>query len=175
LTAGARIVVTTSDTHFGDFKHTFGMVPAPVWRDPHILATPGTAVDADGTTAGRTAYSTSKLALIYWVHALARRLPDDLHVYSFNPGLVPGTGLVRDSGAITRFLFTRVLPVLTLTPFARTAATSGHDLAAAVLGTALAPSGAYLNGSTPEGSSAESYDRAREEALWGELVALQKR
>src|SRR5690625_2540050 len=55
FTAGARIVVTTSDTHFGDFKHTFGMVPAPVWRDPHILATPGTAVDADGTTAGRTA------------------------------------------------------------------------------------------------------------------------
>lgn len=167
-----RILVTTSDTHFGDFKHTMGFVPAPVWRDPHALATPGTALDADGPTAGRTAYSTSKLALIYLVHALARRLPENVEVYSFNPGLVPGTGLVDDAGAISRFMFARVMPLMTLTPFARSATTSGGDLAGAMLQPVAAASGSYINGSKPENSSPESYDHQREEALWTELTHL---
>jgi NAD(P)-dependent dehydrogenase (short-subunit alcohol dehydrogenase family) len=102
----ARIVITTSDTHFGDFKHNMGMVPGPVWREPSELATPGSADKADSARAGRIAYSTSKLAVVYYVHGLARRLPAGVEVFSFNPGLVPGTGLQRDADAISRILFT---------------------------------------------------------------------
>lgn len=171
----ARIVITTSDTHFGDFRHNQGMVPAPKWREPAALATPGTADKADGAVAGRTAYSTSKLAVIYLVHAYARQLPAGIEIFSFNPGLVPGTGLVRDSGVITRFMFRGLMPAMTLTPYARTRSKSGADLAAAAYGPIDAASGSYINGSKVEPSSAESYDAAREDALWRELTRLSTR
>lgn len=170
LTAPARIVITSSDTHFGDFGHTFGLVPAPRWRDPVALATPGTGEGANGAEAGRRAYSTSKLAVIYLVHALARRLEPGTDVYSFNPGLVPGTGLARDGGALARFAFQRVLPALT--PWARSMLTSGADLAAAVTGPTPGPTSSYLNGTRAEQSSPESYDPAREDALWEALQRL---
>lgn len=168
----ARVVITTSDTHFGDFRHNQGMVPAPIWREPTVLATPGTAANPDGAVAGRTAYSTSKLAVIYLVHAFARRLPAGIDIFSFNPGLVPGTGLVRDAGAITRFMFRWLMPVMTLTPYARTRSRSGADLAAAARAPSEAPSGSYINGTKVERSSPESYNPAREDALWHELARL---
>jgi NAD(P)-dependent dehydrogenase (short-subunit alcohol dehydrogenase family) len=172
LTPPARIVITTSDTHFGDFSHNIGMVPAPVWREPAALAMPGSASKADGAAAGRTAYSTSKLAVVYLVHALARRLPAGVEIFSFNPGFVPGTGLARDSGAISRFAFRHVMPAMTLTRYARTITRSGTDLAAAAIESITGPSGAYLNGRAVEPSSPASYDLDREEALWNRLAAL---
>ncbi|MGW5723426.1 hypothetical protein ACWEVP_45175 [Amycolatopsis sp. NPDC003865] len=85
--APARIVLVGSDTHFGDFRHNLGMVPTPLARP---------RPDQRTATDGRRAYSTSKLAVVYLVHALARRLPDGVDVYTFKPGLVPGTGLVHE-------------------------------------------------------------------------------
>ena len=172
FTVPARIVLTTSDTHFGDFKHNMGMVPAPHWRDPIDLSAPGTAEKPNGAVAGRTAYSTSKLGLIYLTHALAKRLPAGVDAFSFNPGLVPGTGLVRDSGPISRFAFRRIMPVMTLTPYARSLTVSGADLAAAAIGPIAANSGSYINGANVEPSSPQSYDPIREDALWEELTRL---
>ncbi|MCZ4125163.1 hypothetical protein [Streptomyces sp. H39-S7] len=37
FTAPARIVITASDTYFGDFKHNMGMVPGPAWQAPGVL------------------------------------------------------------------------------------------------------------------------------------------
>jgi NAD(P)-dependent dehydrogenase (short-subunit alcohol dehydrogenase family) len=162
----ARIVLTTSDTHFGDFRHTLGTVPAPRWAEPERLAA-GIAFDsADSAAAGRAAYSTSKLAVIYLVHALARRLPESVDVFSFNPGLVPGTGLARDAGSIQRFAFRWLMPALTITPFAHRPHVAGRRLADAAIGPLDAPSGAYINGTRADRSSAESYDPEREAALW---------
>jgi NAD(P)-dependent dehydrogenase (short-subunit alcohol dehydrogenase family) len=170
--APARIVLTSSDTHFGDFRHNLGMVPAPRWQDPIRLSAPGTDKHATTAGAGRTAYATSKLAVIYLTHALAARLPAGVNVFSFNPGLVPGTGLARDGGPLTRFMFGRIMPAMTFTPYARTLKQSGADLAAAAIEPMTADSGAYVNGTTIERSSPESYDRAREDALWEELTRL---
>ncbi|GAB2620031.1 hypothetical protein GCM10027168_60120 [Streptomyces capparidis] len=39
--APARIVITASDTHFGDLRHNLGMVPGPAWASPDVLARPG--------------------------------------------------------------------------------------------------------------------------------------
>ncbi len=167
--SSARIVITTSDTHFGDFKHNMGMVPGPVWREPSDLTRPGSADKAASVVAGRTAYATSKLAVVYLVHGLARRLPDGIEVFSFNPGLVPGTGLQRDAGAMTRFAFARIMPVMALTPYARSMQVSGADLAAAVVGPVPGPTGSYINGKAVEPSSPASYDPDREDALWTEL------
>lgn len=172
LSAPARIVITTSDTHFGDLRHNLGLVPAPRWRDPAALASPDTGDRAESAAAGRRAYATSKLAVIYLVHALARRVGPGVEVYSFNPGLVPGTGLARHGGAAARFAFGRIMPAMTVTPWARSVEVSGADLAAAALGPVPGPSGSYLNGTRVEASSPESYDPAREDALWDILTHL---
>lgn len=164
--APARIVVTSSDTHFGDLRHNLGIVPGPVWRSPDVLARTG-AFDRPGTAAGgRTAYSTSKLAAIYLVHEYARRLPAGIDAVAFNPGFVPGTGLARNAGALSRFAMRRVLPVMTLTPFATSQALAGGHLADVVLGTTEAPNGSYVDRGRVVPSSEESYDPRRESELW---------
>ena len=162
----ARIVLTTSDTHFGDFAHTGGMVPAPRWSDAERLSRPGTFEHPETQTAGGRAYSTSKLGVIYLVHELARRLPPGVPVYSFNPGLVPGTGLARDRGRLARFAWRVIMPVIALTPIATRPADAGANLAAAAIGPIPGENGAYINRRRAERSSAESYDRAREAELW---------
>ncbi|MFG2005188.1 SDR family NAD(P)-dependent oxidoreductase [Spirillospora sp. NPDC048911] len=164
--APARIVITASDTHFGDFRHNMGMVPGPVWTSPDVLARPGAFPRPGGTGAGRTAYSTSKLAAIYLVHEYARRLPAGIDAVAYNPGLVPGTGLARNAGPLTRFAMRRVLPVMTLTPFATSPGTAGRCLADVVLGTTKAPTGSYVDRDRVARSSEESYDPQRERQLW---------
>lgn len=163
---GARIVITTSDTHFGDLRHNMGMVPAPQWLSPRELAVPGSTSATDTVAAGRTAYATSKLAVIHLVHELSRRLPVGVDIYSWNPGFVPGTGLARDASAVQRFAMAYVMPLLTLTPLSVSATTAGCKLAQLMLGDRPAASGAYINLSKPQRSSDESYDPSREQELW---------
>ena len=151
-----RIVITGSDSHFGQFRHTFGLVPAPTWMAPEKLAEPG------AVARGRGAYSTSKLGVIYLVHALARRLPEGLDAYTFNPGFTPGTGLVR-TDRVGDVMWRRVLPFV---PGVNTVERAGHQLAKAATGPRPAPSGAYIDRWSVIPSSAESYDEAREEELW---------
>lgn len=165
LEPGARVVVTGSESHFGDFRHNLGLVPAPRWAGTRTLARPGTGPEAETVTAGRRAYSTSKLGVQYLVHALARRLPE-VDFYAYTPRLVPGTGLVRDASAIQRFGFRWLLPVLRATPIASSPQTAGAKLAEAVIAPKPAESGAYLDRGRVVPSSKESYDEEREEELW---------
>lgn len=166
LVVPARVVITVSDTHFGDLRHNLGMVPGPRWKDPRDLARPAAFPRPDTTTAGRTAYSTSKLAAIYEVHAFSRRLPAGIDIVAFNPGLVPGTGLARNAGPVTRFAMRRVMPLLTHTLLATRPALAGKHLADAVLGGINARSGDYIDRDQVDRSSPESYDPVREEELW---------
>lgn len=175
LLPGARIVVTVSDTHFGDLRHNLGMVPGPQWHPVETLARAAAFPDPSGSTAGRTAYSTSKLAAIYLVHEYARRLPAGLTITSFNPGFVPGTDLARDADAISRFAMRRVMPLLTLTPLATSPSRAGRFLADAVLGTASAATGAYIDRDRAAASSPDSYDRQRERETWETLEGLTAR
>ena len=92
LPPSARVVVTVSDTHFGDLRHNLGMVPGPQWHPVETLARAAAFPDPSGSTAGRAAYSTSKLAAIYLVHEYARRLPTGLTITS---------GSIRPVGRIT--------------------------------------------------------------------------
>ena len=170
FTAPGRIVLVGSDTHFGDLRHNLGMVPAPRWEPVADLARP--RPDARTATDGRRAYSTSKLAVVHLVHALARRLPDGVDAYTFNPGYVPGTGLVRDAGPAVRFLSRTLLRALTATPLAMSAASAGGLLADAVIGPRPGRSGAYIDRHRVTPSAPASYDHDREEELWRGLCAL---
>ncbi|WP_328907767.1 SDR family NAD(P)-dependent oxidoreductase [Streptomyces sp. NBC_00234] len=164
--APARIVITASDTHFGDFKHNMGMVPGPAWKSPDVLVRTGAFPEPDTAAGGRTAYSTSKLAAIYLVHEYARRLPSGIDAIAYNPGFVPGTGLARNAGPVSRFAMRRIMPVMTLTPFATSRTAAGRYLADVVLGTTRAPTGSYVDRSRADRSSQESYDPRREGELW---------
>ncbi|MGX6607408.1 SDR family NAD(P)-dependent oxidoreductase [Micromonosporaceae bacterium Da 78-11] len=158
----ARIVLTGSDSHFGDLRHNLGLVPGPRWSDTATLSRP------DPAMPGRGAYSTSKLGVLYLVHALARHLPAGVDAYTFNPSFTPGTGLVRQD-RIGDVLWRRVLPLL---PGVNTAARAGDQLAAAALGPRPGPSGAYIDRWKVAPSSAESYDPAREDELWATAARL---
>lgn len=166
FTRPAQIVVTASDTHFGDFRHNMGMVPGPAWRAPEILARTGAFPEPDTTAAGRTAYSTSKLAAIHLVHEYGRRLPAGIDAVTYNPGFVPGTDLARNADPVSRFAMRRILPALALTPFATSRSAAGRHLADLVLGTTPAPTGSYVDRGRVARSSDESYDPRREAELW---------
>ncbi|MFD6388496.1 SDR family NAD(P)-dependent oxidoreductase [Nocardia sp. NPDC060259] len=165
-TAPGRIVITVSDTHFGDFRHNMGMVPGPAWQSPDALARIGAFREPHTTAAGRTAYSTSKLAAIYLVHEYARRLPAGIDVVAYNPGFVPGTDLARDADPASRFAMRHILPIMTLTPLATSRRAAGRYLADVVLGDIAAPTGSYVDRGQVARSSAESYDRQREAEIW---------
>ncbi|MFE0751254.1 SDR family NAD(P)-dependent oxidoreductase [Gordonia sp. NPDC058843] len=171
LTRGSRIIITVSDTHFGDFRHNLGMVPAPQWTTPARLSRPG-AFGGASPSAGRTAYSTSKLAAIHLVHEWARRLPDGVEIVSYNPGYVPGTDLAREASALQRWMNKWVLPGLALVSPLDRVPTAGRRLASAILGAPQADTGAYVDRGRVSDSSAESHDPEREHDLWDHLEEL---
>lgn len=74
--------------------------------------------------------------------------------------------LARNAGPVSRFAMRRVLPVMTLTPFATDRATAGRHLADVVLGTTAAPTGSYVDRARVARSSQESYGPLRERELW---------
>lgn len=160
--ARARIVITGSESHFGDFRHNLGLVPAPTWTGPEQLARPGPALK------GRGAYSTSKLGVVYLVHALARRMPAGVDAYTFNPSITPGTGLVRQD-RVGDVLWRRVFPLL---PGVNTVPRAGDQLAAVATGPRPGPSGSYIDRTRETPSSPESYDEAREDELWDAAARL---
>ncbi|MEU5694115.1 SDR family NAD(P)-dependent oxidoreductase [Actinosynnema sp. NPDC020468] len=160
FTAPARLVVVGSDVH--DPAHgSLGLVPPPAWTSPLALARPRPGGGRDA----RRAYATSKLGVLYLVHAFARLLPESVTVHTYNPGLVPGTGLARDNGPIGRAVFRAVGTVLTLTPAATPVSVAGRLMAESLTGPQPGETGSYVSRGAVVRSSAESYDRAREDEL----------
>jgi NAD(P)-dependent dehydrogenase (short-subunit alcohol dehydrogenase family) len=114
LNPGARVVITSSGTH--DPTEKTG-VPPPRHADAMRLARPDSdpELSANPVTAGMRAYSTSKLAnlmtaLVFAGSAEARER--SLIVTAYDPGLTPGTGLVRDQMWVVRTLVWPLLPLL---------------------------------------------------------------
>lgn len=116
IVSNGRIVLTSSGTH--DPAEKTGM-PPPRHADARLLAFPEQdgGLDADAGTAGRRAYSTSKLANLMTARELAVRLKGirpDLAIAAFDPGFTPGTGLARGYPGLVPFAFKAILPVLSL-------------------------------------------------------------
>ncbi len=118
---GGRIVITTSDTHDPRSRADRAGVPPPRHANAEWLAYPDRdfGVDTVPVAAGMRAYSTSKLANLMTVRSLAglaETTARRLIVVAYNPGLTPGTGLVRSrSWAVRRVampLMVMLQPVL---------------------------------------------------------------
>jgi NAD(P)-dependent dehydrogenase (short-subunit alcohol dehydrogenase family) len=166
--APAWIVLTTSDTHFGEFRYTLGATPPPRWEASVRLAAPR----ASGMQGGSRAYATSKLATIYLAHALARRLPAGVNAFSYNPALVAGTGLFREAPQPLRTLLNGFFRLQLAFGRGMTPRQAGARLAQTLLAGTPGASGSYLDRGRPVPSSPESYDEGREEQLWREAAGL---
>jgi NAD(P)-dependent dehydrogenase (short-subunit alcohol dehydrogenase family) len=172
MPAGGRIVFVASGTH--DPAQPTGM-PPPIWRGADAHAAGLDPDDADPGTAGRRAYSTSKLANVMCAYEMARRLQSrGIDVNAFDPGLMPGTGLARDYPPLARAAWRFVLPVLRLAvPNVNGTGTSGSNLAWLAASPDLdGVTGAYFVGRRPALSSRTSYDRTLAGALWDDSLRL---
>lgn len=168
FTGPGWIVLTSSDCHFGEFRYTLGATPAPRWDTPERLATPR----AGGAREASRAYATSKLGVIYLTHALTRRLPENVGVYSYNPGLVTGTDFFRHAPGPVRSLLNGFFRLQRVLGRGMTAQQAGTRLAETILTELTAPTGSYLDRGRDVPSSPESHDEAREEELWREAARL---
>jgi NAD(P)-dependent dehydrogenase (short-subunit alcohol dehydrogenase family) len=176
LQSPARVVVVASGVH--DPAQKAG-VPVPAWNDPVALAhgeLGPAAVSDKAFASGQRRYSTSKLANVYFTYALARRLPAGITANAFDPGLMPGTGLMREAPAPFRFVL-RHIPIALLrrlfSPNVHTAQESGEALASLVTDPELnTTTGRYFEGRRQIRSSDESYNDERAAELWNASVTL---
>lgn len=131
IAPGGRVLLTSSGTHDPQMKTG---IPAPRHADARRLARPETDPERDQSagTAGRRAYSSSKLCNVMAARELARRLAatrPDVAVMAYDPGFTPGTGLARSYGAAASFVFRRILPLLVRGERSSTPENSGRLLA----------------------------------------------
>lgn len=96
--APSRIVLIGSNTYHQNIFRRILKVPPAQWSDPIELARPTPAGEPATMASAGTAYSNSKLALMYYAHELQRRAPEGVNIIVFEPGFMPGTGLSRDHG-----------------------------------------------------------------------------
>lgn len=166
-----RIVIVGSGTH--DPARRTGM-PAPRLDAPADVARPA---DASSPQSGRTAYTTSKLHCVLIAGALARELRAagrDVHVCTFDPGLMPGTGLAREYPGWQRALWASAMRGLRVLPGVETPRRSGAALAELLCAPAPpVPSGACVTARLrAELPSTAAQDEARQDAALAGARAL---
>ncbi len=131
---------------------------------------PGPDFDYDNLNAEKSfhptvAYRNSKLANVWFVRELARRLKGkDVAVLAVNPGWVPATIAETQASPLQRFLFRRVYPLF---PFTRTVDQAADNTVYAATDPALqAQSGGYFEDQHPGIVSDEAQDDAKARRLW---------
>jgi NAD(P)-dependent dehydrogenase (short-subunit alcohol dehydrogenase family) len=190
LSAPARIINTSSGTHFATTDHDNGEkggMPDPVYTTAPMAATPAPVNGADMQLIGRQRYATSKLCNVWHTYELVRRLehadhlPHPVTVNAFDPGLMPGTGLARDYAPMLRWMWENVLPripALTRMMFGTvpmSVSVSGANLARLACDPAWeGVTSKYIQGTQAIPSSQASYDERPARELWESSKTLVK-
>jgi NAD(P)-dependent dehydrogenase (short-subunit alcohol dehydrogenase family) len=143
LASGAAVVITTSDTH--DPKALpFSSRFAPEHADAIKLAQGQVRLIPESKASGMRAYATSKLCNVLTARALASSTfaqERGLRVTAFNPGLTPGTQLMRNSSAGVKFVVAVLMPILSPLMRLNTVAGDGDLLANLALARIVPPPG----------------------------------
>jgi NAD(P)-dependent dehydrogenase (short-subunit alcohol dehydrogenase family) len=177
LTPGARVVITSSGTH--DPAENTGM-PPPRHADAVLLADPARDPGAGGRFPGLHAYTASKLAnlmtALHFAGSAAAR-EKRLIVTAYDPGLTPGTGLVRDQMWPVRALVWPLLPLLVpFRPHMNSLAAAGHGLAELAASAVPPPGRVYAalrkGRLTWPDPSELARDTAAAAKLWEDSIAL---
>jgi NAD(P)-dependent dehydrogenase (short-subunit alcohol dehydrogenase family) len=179
LADGARIVITSSGTH--DPAERSGL-PPPRHANARWLADPDSdpGRDASAITGGLRAYSASKLCNLMTARHAAT-LPTlsarGISVVAYDPGLTPGTGLVRHQMWVVRALVWPLLPLFVRrSRQMNTLADTGRHLA--LLASELRPPPGHVYASLRKGRLGwpEPSTLARDDAacatLWADSAAL---
>ena len=131
LTPGGRVVFTASGTHNPDDRiaKMFGFKGGKYTGVDRLIE--GDVGDVGAArVVGMTRYATSKLANIMTAHELATRVdPSRASFFTYDPGLVPATGLARHQPGPLRLMYRAMAPLLERLPGASTPARSGAGLA----------------------------------------------
>jgi hypothetical protein len=171
--APARIVLLGSNTyHQNVFRRMLGVAPAQ-WADPIELARP-TAPNVPATIQrSGIAYSNSKLAILYYAHELQRRAPTGINVAVFEPGFMPGTGLMRDQSSGIQ----RMMRLIQRVPGVSSPTRSGPALASIVLDDHWAHlrDGAFVVKHKQRDVKPFANDLDREARLWNATAELLNR
>jgi NAD(P)-dependent dehydrogenase (short-subunit alcohol dehydrogenase family) len=163
---GGIVLLTTSGTH-DPAEHT--ILPPPRHANALWLANPALDPNRDRRprTAALRAYASAKLCVVLTARALAARLDTRtrrITVLAYDPGPTPGTGLVREQGALVRFTWESLAtPLRFVMRKANSIDAAGATLASLALGT------------TPrvEGRVYAALRRGR--LVWPELSTLARR
>lgn len=176
----ARVVITASGTH--DPAQKTGL-PDAVYISAELLAHP----TGEWATMknGLQRYATSKLTNILWTYALHHHLEASnsaqspkkkITINAMDPGLMPGTSLVRDwkiFNYIPNFVWFTIIPLLIplarklVDPNIHTPKESGAALAKLATGSEFeGVSGKYFEGNKEIKSSVDSYKVESQEDLW---------
>lgn len=129
-----HVVLMGSGTHRGRVQ-SFGLMPDPVEATPTVLAEIDPTPAGTTRAAGRQAYSDSKLALVTLAHAWGRRAAaSGRRLNTYDPGLVPGTGLVRTLPAYMLWTWEHVMTAMAALPKAATPSTAARHAIDLVMG-----------------------------------------
>ena len=127
LASGAIVGWTASGTH--DPKEASGRLfgfRGAQYSDVTQLAMGDYGENVAVTQACRDAYATSKFCEIVSARIFAQRYPQAARFFSFDPGLMPGTGLAREQPRAVQWVWNNLLPPLAfILPGTSTPARSG--------------------------------------------------
>ncbi|KAK0113816.1 hypothetical protein ONS95_014064 [Cadophora gregata] len=174
----ARVIITASGTH--DPAQKTGL-PDAVYISAEMLAHP--TGEWATMKEGLQRYATSKLTNILWMYALHRHLEaqkttstKNITVVAMDPGLMPGTSLVRDwkiFNYIPNFLWFSIIPLFIplarklVDPNIHSPKESGTALAKLATGEEFeGVSGKYFEGTREIQSSVDSYKVESQDDLW---------
>ncbi|GAA1058785.1 SDR family NAD(P)-dependent oxidoreductase [Agromyces bracchium] len=134
LAPSSHLLLMGSSTHRGRLQ-SFGLLPSPRYAPPAELAAVDRTEAGATRQAGGRAYSDSKLALVTLAHAWARRAAASGHrLNTYDPGLVPGTGLTRTLPDFAFWGWEHVMPVMAILPKATTPRTTARHAIELLLG-----------------------------------------
>lgn len=172
LSQRAHVVMMGSSTHRGRAQ-SFGLIPSPRYAPPHVLASIDRTDAGASRQAGGRAYADSKLALVTLAHAWARRAAASGHrLNTYDPGLVPGTGLGRTFPGYMRWTWEHVMPVMAALPKAATAPTTARHAIDLLMGDRHGNlHGGYVELGRPTLPAGPTFDLHRQEELFDWIEA----
>lgn len=150
----------------------FGFLGAH-YLPPEALAQGQYASAPNAAQTNRDAYASSKGLNVLSARHFAAHAPGQRRYFSYDPGLMAGTGLAREQGALLNLVWKYVMPVVSkMLKGTSTPQGSAQLLARILLGQHTLPNGAYVEFS---GTQNQPYLPAQESIYTEQLMAFSDR
>ena len=181
LNTNARIVIAGAEPARGDVP-LFSFTDVAAFAVKHHQGNRTAAIEAllrNGPNVKyvpNRAYADAKLIIVWWVAALARRLPSGMAVYAVSPGSAPDTEVARNAGPALKWL---MIPLVKRIPgMAQTTETAAQryiqasEFGTDVSGQFFASAPGKLTGPIEGMHHPHFHDRTNQEAAWQAVVRV---